>query len=131
PRLTQPVEGAPRGRSHGLRRRAGLDALEGLGRLGEGERAERVRGGDGALRAVGQAVAQDGERGRTVLADEPPEGRVQLAGRDRRERAVHGLPGRLAADQGFERRGYHCVRSRSTGWSGDGASLARKWTRLR
>ena len=69
---------------------------------------------------------EDRQRGRPVLAGEPPEGPVQLAGRDRGEGALHRLARRLAAHEGFERRRYHWVRSRSRGWSVGGRSAGRK-----
>ena len=126
PGLAEPIERAPRGRAHRLGRRAGLGGVERVGRLGERERPERLRGRDRPLRTVGQAAAQDGERSRPVLAGEPPERRLELAGGDRGQGGLHGLVGGLATHQGVERRGYHWVKSRSTGWRVGGESAGRK-----
>ncbi len=127
PGLAEPVEAASRGGADRLGRRAALGGFERVGRLGERERAEGLRGRDRALRATGQAAAQDRQRVRPVLAGEPPERVLELA------RA--GIVARAAStassagsppDQGVQGRRYHWVRSRSTGWSAGGESAGQQ-----
>ncbi len=56
-----------------------------------------------------------GEGGHPVMAREPPERRLEFAGRDRGERGLHRLVGGFPANEGVEGGRYHWVRSRSTG----------------
>ena len=66
-----------------------------------------------------------------MLTGEPPERRLELAGGDRGQGGLHGLVRGLAAHQGVEGRGYHWVKSRSTGWKVGGESAGQKYTRFR
>ena len=97
-----------------------------LGGGRHGERPKSLRGRDRPLDPPAQAAPQDGQGVHAALAHQPPERRLELAGRDRRERGLERLVGGLAADEGLQGSPYHWVSRRSTGWRAGGESIGRK-----